>query len=805
MMWNYSALTTPAPLCSTGLPACVRRSTVRLRRKVGQPILAAAGFPAGSSGLRVQGGAGSKAGCRQDCLPHNSSRRAKKRGFSSTGLLTCVPAFFFTFTLAAQNLDTLARDYHDNPSPRSRAAVLSFANAHSKDVNGALALLVLGSVELEAKQFADATIHLKAAAKRLPTLADYPAYLEAAAQFELRKFDEALKTLKPVWDNSPPSPLVVKAILLEANTYLNTGDPKKALNLMEKRGSELPPEKTALLLAKAYEATGNRKQAAPQYERVYFEYPFSAESADARVSLARFSQPGAHARLIRCSKLIDGRDFTRARSELEALLPSLTGEDAETARVLIGVTHYSKRNKLEAFNYLKSLSVTAPDAAAERLFYLEESARRLDRIDEMDAAVAELARSYPTSKWRLQANVAAGTYYLIKGQPAKYDPLFRACAEAFPGDPQSADCHWRVAWGEYLKNRANGDWFVAHLKQYSQYLEGHTSGSLYFLGRIAEAKNDFGAARVYYERLRSDFPNQYYGVLARDRMKAAAIAQAAPSPQASALLGPLKFPHQGDPRMNPSPITQARIARARLLASAGLDDLAESELRFGAKKDGQSQIAAVELARMALERDEPNHSIQMIKRYATGYLGFPLDSSTEALWKLAFPLPYWKSLTNHSEQRGIDPYMLAALIREESEFDAKIVSYANAYGLTQVLPSTGRTISRQLKMRAFNARMLFDPEVNLNIGTFFLRNLLDSLGGKWEPALASYNAGPGRVVKWLNSNQYREPAEFIESIPIAQTRIYVQSILRDADVYRRLYSSSPPHAALDNSHHPGAY
>jgi soluble lytic murein transglycosylase len=107
------------------------------------------------------------------------------------------------------------------------------------------------------------------------------------------------------------------------------------------------------------------------------------------------------------------------------------------------------------------------------------------------------------------------------------------------------------------------------------------------------------------------------------------------------------------------------------------------------------------------------------------------------------------------------------------------------------LPSTGREISRRLKIRPFRANMLFDPEVNLQIGTYFLRNMLDSLGGKWEPALASYNAGRGRVVKWLNSNQYREPAEFVESIPITQTRIYVQSILRDADVYRRLYGQRP--------------
>jgi len=696
-------------------------------------------------------------------------------------LLLCLLA-----TAHAQTLDALAHSFKDTPTQTNRAAVLNFAAAHPKDADGALALLVAGSVEVQNKQFAEGVEHLKAAAKRLPTLADYTGYLTAAAQYEMRRFDEALKSLKPVWDNSPQSPLIAKAIILEANSYLQMGEPKKVVSLMEKRGVELAPEKSALLLAKAAEALGDRKQAAALYQRIYTDFPFTSEAVDAHSSLARYVPPSPHARLLRCARLIEGRDNARARTELEALLPLLTGEDSDVARVLIGVTLYAKKSKLEAYNYLKPLAPTSPEAAAERLFYLEESARRLDKIDEMDAAVAELAKSYPTSKWRLQATSAAATYYLVKGEPAQYEPLFRACALAFPANPDAADCHWRAAWSEYLKNRSNGDWFQAHLRQYP---EGHVSGSLYYLGRIAESKNDFSAARVYYERARADFPNQYYGFLARDRLKTTpAIAQAAPSVQANAFLAPLKFPHPGDPRMKPSPATQARVARAHLLASAGLDDDADSELRYGAKNDGQSQIVAVEMARTALDKDEPNLAIRSIKQFAPGYLWFPIDTTTDALWRLAFPLPFWKSLTTYAEQRGLDPYLLAALIREESEFDSKVVSYANAYGLTQVLPSTGRYISRQLKMRTFSTHMLFDPEVNLNIGTYFLRNMLDSLNGNWDAALASYNAGRGRVVKWLNAAQYAEPAEFIESIPITQTRTYVQSILRDADIYRRLYA-----------------
>jgi soluble lytic murein transglycosylase len=168
-----------------------------------------------------------------------------------------------------------------------------------------------------------------------------------------------------------------------------------------------------------------------------------------------------------------------------------------------------------------------------------------------------------------------------------------------------------------------------------------------------------------------------------------------------------------------------------------------------------------------------------------------VDSTTEPLWRLAFPLPFWRPLTAFAQQRGIDPYLIAGLIRQESEFNPSVVSYANAYGLTQVLPSTGRMLSRQLNIRHFRASMLFTPEVNLNIGTYYLRSVLDQLQGKWEATLASYNAGKSRVVRWLNWSNFQEPAEFVESIPFIQTRDYVKSVMRNADVYRRLYGPNP--------------
>jgi soluble lytic murein transglycosylase len=130
------------------------------------------------------------------------------------------------------------------------------------------------------------------------------------------------------------------------------------------------------------------------------------------------------------------------------------------------------------------------------------------------------------------------------------------------------------------------------------------------------------------------------------------------------------------------------------------------------------------------------------------------------------------------------------LIRQESEFNPKAISRAKAYGLTQVLPSTGRQISRRAGVTGFSTAMLLQPEPNLKLGSFYLKGLLDQHDGRWERTLASYNAGKSRSDLWSTWGEYREPAEFIESVPFTETRNYIQIVLRNAEVYRRLYGGS---------------
>ena len=154
---------------------------------------------------------------------------------------------------------------------------------------------------------------------------------------------------------------------------------------------------------------------------------------------------------------------------------------------------------------------------------------------------------------------------------------------------------------------------------------------------------------------------------------------------------------------------------------------------------------------------------------------------------MLFPLPYRSDVVRNADERKLDPFLVAGLIRQESEFNPQALSPAKAYGLTQVRPATGRAFARKVGIQRFTARTLYQPAANLKIGTSILRSMLDQQNGSVEQTLAAYNAGPNRAIEWRTWAAFREPAEFIESIPFTETRDYVQAVLRNADMYRRLY------------------
>jgi peptidoglycan lytic transglycosylase len=654
--------------------------------------------------------------------------------------------------------------------------------------------LKTGASALEAKKYAAAIAVLEPAAKRLPKIADYPGFFIASAKLETGDYGGVAKALDPVFKMTPVSPLAARAVLLLVRADVLAGDAKAAIETLKKNYSTLPQPAGDLAMALAFAAAGDSINAAVYHQRVYYGFPVSAEAAQSDAALTRLraelgeQYPPAmpHAMLGRAVKLMDAKQYAKARTELEGLVPQLGGEEKDLARVRISVADYNAKETPRAHSALAALEISTPEADAERLHYLLLCAQRLKNQDEVNGILEKLARLYPNSKWRLESLIASANHSLIENQMQAYEPIYRACYESFPKDPQAAGCHWKVTWGHYMRRQTDAvEMLRAHLRMFpgSEY----AAGALYFLGRQAQGAHDAAGARAYYDEIIREYPNYYYTVIARDRLKE--VAGAAPSPKVTEFLRGIEFPQRSRTlNFEANATSKARIERARLLASAGLDDWAVNELRYGAQNEDQPQVLAVELAAMTTKTVGPDQAMRYIKRYAGSYLYMPVESAPLEFWKFAFPLPYRAELERFAKQNALDPFLVAALIRQESEFNPKAISRANARGLTQILPGTGRELSRKLKMKAFGTASLFVPAVNLQLGTFYLKTIVDNLGGRWEAALAAYNAGPSRAKAWSSWGEFREPAEFIETVPFAETRNYIQTVLRNADTYRRIYA-----------------
>ncbi len=201
---------------------------------------------------------------------------------------------------SAQSLEAIADRYRKTPNAVTRAAVLRYAERHRNDHSGALALLLLGATEDDQRQFGDALTHLKAAGKRLPELADYVAYLSAVAEAGLRQFNDTEAALRPVWQSTPASALVTKAVLLQAESYMQGGNPGGAVTLVQQHLADLSTPQAELLLARAYEAQSDGDAAAQHYQKIFVEYPLSPQASDAEAALTRY--PGPRARGFVCSR-----------------------------------------------------------------------------------------------------------------------------------------------------------------------------------------------------------------------------------------------------------------------------------------------------------------------------------------------------------------------------------------------------------------------------------------------------------------------------------------------------------------------
>ena len=401
------------------------------------------------------------------------------------------------------------------------------------------------------------------------------------------------------------------------------------------------------------------------------------------------------------------------------------------------------------------------------------------------ASFRGMRQSAPTSPWFEQSLLTAGNIYLLKHDYDKAIEAYRELQQRFPDGSRAAYAHWKAAW---LTLRQGHDdeaksQFEDQISWYPAAAE--VPPALYWRARLAEEEGDIEKARAFYVKLSDRFRNYYYGELARQRLKG---LKPSDDPVHYEILDKVQtLPAKAKIIDDEIPTDDLEVQKAQLLANGGLVDFAVRELQAAAAED-KGNWEAPEAARLYADGGQYNRAIQIMKRTVPNYFAVDIPDLPRNYWEALFPKPYWTDLKKFSSQNALDPYLVASLIRQESEFNAAAVSNKNAVGLMQLLPKTGKLVAKEEKLRHFNATQLFTPAVNLQLGTRYFRGMVDKFGA-FEYALAAYNAGSDRVQDWLSQGKYRDAQEFVESIPFTETREYVQAILRNANVYRQLYGA----------------
>jgi soluble lytic murein transglycosylase len=277
--------------------------------------------------------------------------------------------------------------------------------------------------------------------------------------------------------------------------------------------------------------------------------------------------------------------------------------------------------------------------------------------------------------------------------------------------------------------------------------------------------------------------------MARERLTALGVAQ--PDASQSDKVQAPAVPHLDESFPADSP----HLAKARLLANAGLNDYIAQEI---AADPNSATWSALAEAQIYASYGETFRAMRALKRALPYAASASIKSIPLPYWRILFPQAWWNTIKEESAKNNLDPYLVASLIRQESEFNPTVVSYANAYGLMQLLPSVGKAMAREEGMKNFQTFQLLDPETNIRLGCRYLRQMMDHFGGNQEYALAAYNAGDERVVDWQSAGPYHGIDEFVESIPFTQTREYVEAILRNIETYKAIdqYASAQGAARL---------
>ncbi len=691
--------------------------------------------------------------------------------------------------VTSADLRPMSRQLVESRTAAAYGGVESYARSHQASDAGSLAWLAIAYAHILDKDFAKAADALDRSKGHAGELADYVSYFEALTYGGSGQNAQIVESLKDFDKNHPDSIFSRDIVDIYGNALTATGHSQEAAQYLE--ANRLPQRADIeLALGRAYIKSGETLKGADILRRVYYLMPVSPQAPLAGSDLDGLNGTplppvGFGDRKTRADLLGKSNRWADAARDYRSLANDAPPEERTNMTVMLGVALRRSGNVAEGRRILEQMEATG-DANAQRLFNLLEIARTEENEGRLMDLLGQLRTNAPTSPWFASSLLSAGNMYLLKRDYDKAIDQYRELDQRFRNDPRASYAHWKSTWLSFRQGRteeAKAE-FQRHIELYPA--SNEVPAALYWRARVAEEQGDLVTARNYYAKCADRFKNYYYGVIARQRVVA---LKGLPNSNDDALLNriPALQPFKEEAQSEDPPLDDLRVQKAKLLENGGLIDFAIKELQ-GANGGKGPNWATLEIALMYRDLGQHHRALQFLKRSVPSYYSLDLKALPRKYWDLLFPRPFWTDLRRYSMENALDPYMVASLIRQESEFNPGALSHANAWGLMQLLPNVGKGEAKELKLKHFATEQLLVPNINLQLGTRYFKEMTNKYNGQVEYALAAYNAGSNRVDDWRSQGNFRDVAEFVESIPFTETREYVQAIVRNAEVYRQLYA-----------------
>jgi soluble lytic murein transglycosylase len=626
-------------------------------------------------------------------------------------------------------------------------------------------------------------------ASRRSVIGDYTRWLLADALARHGDFAGAGAAAVGIADRYPDSRLAPAALLLAATLAGRSGD-AAAEQAVLKRLLDAYPDSSAVpealyLLGMTGEARGQVGAAAHAYRELQVLVPASGWAAGAGDRLAALVTAG-----VRIPELSIAQRVDRAERLLRGGVPKTAADEAEriagetrdagiAVRALKIVADASQR--LGRYEMAaRALELAVGRAPADRKPGLRlEQARLLLRAGQRDRALAVLAGVQAAGA---EAEAAEAAYLRARaldepGRESAAVAAYRTVASRFPNREVAGAALWRLGWLEYFRGDVGGAEQTWNRLAELPGGRAYRLGALYWTGRAQERSGQRAKAERAYTRVLRESPRSYYGLLAARRVAADADHPAEPS---------IRLPADPQAVIADDP----GFARVDLLRRLGLVEFAWQELEDVVQRSVGDPVRLYALSSTYVKEERYHLALRIVRRHFTGLATTGHPTVPRAFWEIVYPFGWRSEVSEAAQRAGLDPFLVAAVVREESSYYPRAVSRAGARGLMQLMPATAQPMAENRGLAFRDGQLLDEPDANLEIGTSFLAGLVREFGDP-RPALAAYNAGPRRAREWWKARKSDDVEAWVEQIPYDETRQYVKRVMLSWEEYRRLYGAGP--------------